>query len=762
MQLVLHACDSRALQVQLAPWSLHGALRTAQDVWNAWRGCANLEVSTILEDLKGPDLSDQAGGAGVADGLGSGLEGLKSLTFQVEVEAPILRLQAWEDGASLELHLGRFFSRSLKKEKLKIDSGASLMALVDQYAEGVEPADFALLCELRDTRLTLLEPGQQDRKPYEPSTIVFGAFLDEGIQIHTEATEIRLHVDPGLLRLLGQIRGGLDFAVAPLSQDFVGVSSSSSSSRQDKFKGRSPPSPFQKLPVCFALTTSSFDLNWDPAGRACHAESVKGHVAGFRFGLRGNASGLEIHGSAQDVRLDCGGRRFLSSLGHLDVAANYLQQSIHLQISAPPLELRWAAISVRIGRAALEAIQKELQSGQSEAFRRCGGADVSVSRALWDHFVAERTEELRGAWDQAITNLSNDEPSAARLSVALCLQSQGLRAVLLRPGSSIVEDTEELRATMLGFDCQLKRHEGLQFSSTLSSLEVWLGSRLLLAPRQADRPLLEVNIDRLCKSRFVMNVTWAQIALVYRQRDFERIASLCQKEISVSGSLTETSSGPPKAAGHDKAAKEAEKPVSEKQSSSTSWRYSFNIDAPLLFLPASTGKNCDVGMLPPDDLRGGLSIEDSSQAERTFLPLPEEGFGVLDLGNCLVENDTENSSDTTITVRLRRLQIFSVASRDRDKQQLWSQVLMPVTAVVEVRSSTDCLDIQVHAPLTLPDKPESQSLRCHDPLRVLQAGESSESSCGLQSTINLTRAQATQLFDVLYLNLTYASADEVA
>lgn len=64
--------------------------------------------------------------------------------------------------------------------------------------------------------------------------------------------------------------------------------------------------------------------------------------------------------------------------------------------------------------------------------------------------------------------------------------------------------------------------------------------------------------------------------------------------------------------------------------------YCFDIDAPLLFLPASSGKKCDADR----SSTGGLSTDaDAVQSsQRNFHPLPDEGFLVLDLGNCLVES----------------------------------------------------------------------------------------------------------------------------
>ena len=59
-------------------------------------------------------------------------------------------------------------------------------------------------------------------------------------------------------------------------------------------------------------------------------------------------------------------------------------------------------------------------------------------------------------------------------------------------------------------------------------MEVWLAGRLLLAPREADLPLLQASLTAdVAGGGYDLQVTWAQIALVYRQYDFEHIMDLC-------------------------------------------------------------------------------------------------------------------------------------------------------------------------------------------------------------------------------------------
>ena len=292
-------------------------------------------------------------------------------------------------------------------------------------------------------------------------------------------------------------------------------------------------------------------------------------------------------------------------------------------------------------------------------------------------------------------------------------------------------------------------------------MEVWLGGRLLLAPRQADLPLLQAVLSasggtggpKSNDNVYDLEVNWAQIALVYRQRDFERIMDLCHQELRVSATSQ-----------HRKAQSSEELERSPTPTPSTGSRsqlkYRFNIGAPLLFLPASSGKKCDLGVMDPRSSIGGLSSANSS-SHRSFQPLRDEGYAVLDFGNCLVQSDPSSAG---VRISMTRLQVFFAASFEEDESQKWHQILRPVTAEVEVQSTAESLDIRVHAPL---EKVESLDVGLSVPLNPLKpSSPSSPSSYKPRQprplpTISLTRAHATQFFDVLYLNLSYASADQV-
>ena len=266
---------------------------------------------------------------------------------------------------------------------------------------------------------------------------------------------------------------------------------------------------------------------------------------------------------------------------------------------------------------------------------------------------------------------------------------------------------------------------GFSITSQLRSMEVWLAGRLLLAPREADLPLLQASLTAdVAGGGYDLQVTWAQIALVYRQCDFEHIMDLCSQELTLSKPQTSVTTETMEV-----------KQTDEDVGSRRSWRYRFNIDAPLLFLPAS-------GAFPdlPNPSIGGLSDAKGSRT-RTFQALHHEGYAILDLGNCLVQS---NPSSRGVQISMTRLQVFFAAPEEDERPSQWHQIIRPVTAEVELQSTTESFDIRVLAPLEKMDSPENVSLKK-----------------GPLPAITLTRAHATQFFDVLYLNLSYSSSDEV-
>ena len=429
------------IQVTLAPRTCHGALRSAKEAFTAWRPLA----VEPLEDEPGSTTMRQAKEAAEAAGFESA-----KLCLAVEVEAPILRLEAWQDGAALEFHLGHFSGKSVPKDGLQQNRLVSLVDLIQVCeSEAVDLQRFAVLCELRDTRINQIVVGEAERFAYEPSTIVLGAARsDEGGEVHVESTRVRCHLDPGLLRLLGHLSVGLDFALAPLSRELGRAADASP--RLVRSASREPSSE----PWRFDLRTGSFDVIWDPKGEAGHHEAVGGHIAGVSVQVVEKEAGMLVVGSAQDAAVACGDKKLLGSNGHLDINANWSSRSVHLALTAPPLELHWANESVKKAILAHASIQLSFKEGQEDALQRCPRMEC-VTGVLWERFVAERKEQFRDAIGQAVKEIDPEEASIARRCVELSIKSQELRAMLVRP-----DGTEELQATMCGLECELNSGEG--------------------------------------------------------------------------------------------------------------------------------------------------------------------------------------------------------------------------------------------------------------------------------------------------------------
>ena len=427
------------IQVTLAPRSCHGALRSAKEAFMAWRPVA-LELS---EEQPQSTAMQNAKEAAEAAGFKSA-----KLRLRVEVEAPILRLEAYQDGAALEFHLGHFSGKSVPKDGLQQNRVVSLVDLIQVCeSEAVDLQRFAVLCELRDTRINQIVVGEAERFAYEPSTIVLGAARsDEGGEIHVESTRVRCHLDPGLLCLLGHLSVGLDFALAPLSRE-LGRAADVSPRLVRSASRESSSEPWR-----FDLRTGSFDVIWDSKGEG---NEVRGHIAGVNVQVL-QKDGMQVVGSAQDANMACGDRKLLSSNGHLDLNVNWSSQCVHLALTAPPLELHWANESVKKAINAHVSMQHSFKEGQEDALQQCPPMEC-VTGVLWERFVAERKEQLRDAIGQAVKEIDPDEASIARRCVELSIKSKELRAKLVRP-----DGTEEVQATMGGLECELNSGEGGQ------------------------------------------------------------------------------------------------------------------------------------------------------------------------------------------------------------------------------------------------------------------------------------------------------------
>eukprot|EP00438_Fugacium_kawagutii_P002907 Skav230074 [mRNA] locus=scaffold2569:115713:128479:+ [translate_table: standard] len=315
-----------------------------------------LQDSLELEDSMESKTVQHAKAAAEAAGLD-----MAKLNLTIDVEAPILRLETWQDGAALDIRLGYFSGRSVRE----VPETTGLLSREITESEAVHFQRFALICELQNTQINLIEPGKGDQFIYEPTKVVLvAARRPHGHEIHTESTRFRCHIDPGLMRLLGNLQVGLDFALAPLwGGDVITgvVEGSPKIVRSESIKGRSEQ---KQQPWKFNLRTGSFDLVWDPEGSGGNA-SVSGHIAGVNLKVNMEDDGkMTVLGHAQDANVTCGDRRLLSSSGLLTWDATWSSASLRLSFFAPPLQLRWANDAMRKALAAnqdVEALREALK-----------------------------------------------------------------------------------------------------------------------------------------------------------------------------------------------------------------------------------------------------------------------------------------------------------------------------------------------------------------------------------------------------------------
>lgn len=777
------------LHVQLAPWSLHGALEAGIEVVRSWgtgvADCAQVAGNSgllpgqtvgtdevCLEDSSSKKELGEAAAA-AASMTGFSHDGSR-LCLDVEVQGPIVRLEAFRGHSVLELHLGRFCGRSCPGGVVAPQSqqGPSVLEpLLQQAAEAVRPSAFAIVCELSQTRVLIIEASREQRWVYEPSTVLVYAAVapseaSDGVeslvaagetlsvQTYVEAGSVRCHVDPGLLNLVGQLRVGLDHALAPLS--FTGTDDNLlSPSERDRLAASIPSGLSQQAAGAFRLDfrAESFEVVWDPSGgRGFHVDSINGKVASACAKLQKFPTGeFAFEGNAEDFHLSCSSQELLRCIGRADARANWSSESVRLCLVTPPVELRWVAAAVKPAIAAVSNAKTSLETGEITATRLLlderSSTATRASKILWSRFVQRRSQGFRDtAWGQAFADLSTFASQSdtvaddmqmqhgvvlKQVEVQLCCPE--VRAVL------VAHDVKKsVCAMMLGLEAKLcwAGRSGLGLNAQLRSLELCLGPRLLLAPRRDDLPLLELRLDELDSSgSFKLGVTWAQIAMVFRQRDADELAELLKGEVANVVTLGSQRDKSEVVSGDDSVEKQDTPNSANSGRSRQPLQYCFEVDAPLVFLPAGSGSAAC-----PDGAVGGLAwIEERSQSRRRSIqPFPDEGFVVLDLGHCSVAANTSGPEDKATELLLRDMRVLSASPGEPYiHEDSWNEIISSVSARVKVSLEAECLDIQADVPL-FPDQSLSTS-----------------------PSVSLTRAQATQLFDVMFLNFSYESVDEV-
>ena len=104
--------------------------------------------------------------------------------------------------------------------------------------------------------------------------------------------------------------------------------------------------------------------------------------------------------------------------------------------------------------------------------------------------MAEKTEELRDAFDQAVKEI-HPETKISRRHVEVSVKSAELHAVLLGP-----KEVEEVQATMGGLECCLKSGEGGGFSQRKKRV-------LIVCIKFSWHKVMPVALKKVVMARFV-------------------------------------------------------------------------------------------------------------------------------------------------------------------------------------------------------------------------------------------------------------------
>lgn len=361
-----------------------------------------------------------------------------------------------------------------------------------------------------------------------------------------------------------------------------------------------------------------------------------------------------------------------------------------------------------------------------------------------------------------------------RCSVEVRLTYEGLTAEfpLDHDGDSEVAGAEVkqppmVQAEVKGASCVLR---GFQSGDTVGSIFLdrmdifWMGRRLL-TPRGADK-LLQVDIIRTAGAytRTFWTASWAQVVLLFRQRDFDAMSAFLRA--SVSGALPQRPRGSASQGAQElprptdslaSCARDADGGLAPAPADAAGLavpspaardmpaRFRLDIGAPLVFLPT------DGSVLRPPRgpvAGGGGELElNSASGEPGFRPDSWDGFLTFDFGHVAVVGGGADGVPGQYDLQLRGAHVLG-ATPAAEVHEL----LAPLTWSAVLKTAAPG-PIEFHATSTLSNGclvATGDDARCTD----------REDVDGVQEPIAhrlwLTRAHLTLLLDVLAENICYS------
>ncbi|CAE8637733.1 unnamed protein product [Polarella glacialis] len=300
---------------------------------------------------------------------------------------------------------------------------------------------------------------------------------------------------------------------------------------------------------------------------------------------------------------------------------------------------------------------------------------------------------------------------------------------------------------------------------SLLSMTLDLSGRRLLAPRRGDK-LLRVDVLRQSgelRPQISWTASWAQICILYRQRDYDFVTAFVRKaiggalpsrlkdesssaELRPDGSRAERSASPeasPRESNNKGSESEPPKPPEPGA------RFRLDVGAPLVFLPTD-GSCLSPPRLPQFSaagsgvfqkaVAGGQLEVDTESGEPVFKPLPGEGFLVFDFGHVAATGGGSAAALGEIQLQLRGAQVLGASpGRGTTPEDGISFETPPVRDIL--------LPVSLQAVLSTGDGP----LEFHATSLDVADG------CGpVDHRLSLTRAQLTLIFDVIAENICYS------
>lgn len=705
-----------------------------------------------------------------------------TLNLDLQLQAPIVRWQLGND-VSIAIRLGSLSLRTCAAQ----DAEAARLAIKGMPCpRSVTMGALSCACELKDTSVAVVR-ATSEQWIYEPSTVALAYKLESdgatSVQVHAHAHYLRLC--PEFARLVGHLMIDIGYAMSPLNAKAVvaeksfGQQSTMRSTRTRKSEpgfertkslvsrtssSRSTSngaSNVSSISLRAAVTFDSFEFSWGDSGAKPRVLAKFGQTTAT---VEQRVEVTSAFVSLARLSVEAGGVTMLSVEDAVSVNVANSAPTLDLVVDAAPVSVRLAAGPLKVVLGAAQAFQDEFAAGQ--AFGKMAlptgivDADVDAVRLLWET-VAEIGEDVSAYVQEELNQFGMDLPVARKQSVFAGLDRKESSSVqstasfddqtpgdFQRKANKVKFSRSEPRreAAQQAITAEVKlsklslrlepdatnvgaeaveivavdksvvvtwRSSGAKVAVSLASVILDVGSRRILMPRRGDVDLLSLAARAGPGMAPSVELSWAQVALVFRYRDIDAITALISEDILGAMRKDAEVSMAPVASARSM----------ERLQSAHALQYSFSVGAPLMFIPTDAYSVRE----PEEDLetmRHATSLDEFlgegihncivlKDGVPRFNPAPGDSYLAMDLGHLEIQNSGEN-----IDIKLRETNLFSGHGTGPLRE-----MLSPLAVSISVGGN-------------------KVICRSTDP-----------------STVTLTRAQATLMLDVYWVNICYASAD---